>query len=571
VVIKIGAETSSAVRGIRDVERALGSQMSTAEKVGAGVRRAMLPAVAVMGALGVATYDSVKKASDLAESQSKVAVIFGKSSKEIEAWSKTAPAALGQTQQAALDAASTMATFGKAAGLTGSDLTKFSTGLTGLSSDLASFYNTSPADAAEAIGAALRGESEPLRKYGVMLNDATLKAEAMKLGIYDGSGALTAQQKVLAAQAAIMRQTKDAQGDFARTADGAANKQRILAATMTQMQTELGTALLPAFQAIVAVMAKFAEWASRHQGLVKVLVISIGALAAAIIVANVAMSAAAAITGIVTAATAAWTAAQWLLNIALTANPIGLVVIAIAALVAGIVLAYRNSETFRQVVGKVGEALKAVATGAVDFFRDHIDQLRAGFDKAMTILRLIWPVLLGPVGIAIAIARVADHFGLLDPILSRVREGFAKVRNVAGDVGDAVRGIVSAIGGALESLATFAKRLDGFVDGGATVVLGKIRDVLRDIESYLGRVESAIGRVIGALGRIRVPSINLPGFSSRSLVAAGATGYDSRSLAGGSASAGGLTINISGAIDPEGTARQIRRILLDHERRQGRA
>jgi hypothetical protein len=63
----------------------------------------------------------------------------------------------------------------------------------------------------------------------------------------------------------------------------------------------------------------------------------------------------------VSAATTAWTAVQWLLNAALTANPIGLVVVAIAALVAGIILAYKNSETFRRIVDG---AFRAVADGA---------------------------------------------------------------------------------------------------------------------------------------------------------------------------------------------------------------
>ena len=96
-----------------------------------------------------------------------------------------------------------------------------------------------------AIGAALRGENEPLRRFGVLLNDAALKTEAMRLGIYKGSGALTAQQKILAAQSAIYKQTGDAQGDFARTADGLANSQRTLTALFKNLQIELGQKLLP--------------------------------------------------------------------------------------------------------------------------------------------------------------------------------------------------------------------------------------------------------------------------------------------------------------------------------------
>jgi hypothetical protein len=73
------------------------------------------------------------------------------------------------------------------------------------------------------------------------------------MGIYDGVGALTAQQKVLAAQAEILAQTGDAQGDFARTSDGLANQQRILAAEMQNTKDAIGSAVLPAMQAVVGV------------------------------------------------------------------------------------------------------------------------------------------------------------------------------------------------------------------------------------------------------------------------------------------------------------------------------
>jgi hypothetical protein len=129
-----------------------------------------------------------------------------------------------------MDGAATFAIFGQAAGLAGQDLVGFSTDLVQLASDLASFNNTSPEEAIQAIGAALRGESEPIRAYGVLLDDATLKARAFEMGIYDGTGVLTQQQRVLAAQAEILAQTTTQQGDFARTADGAANAQRIATA-----------------------------------------------------------------------------------------------------------------------------------------------------------------------------------------------------------------------------------------------------------------------------------------------------------------------------------------------------
>jgi hypothetical protein len=92
----------------------------------------------------------------------------------------------------------------------------------------------------------LRGEAEPLRRYGVLLNDASLKQAALSLGIITTTTqALTPQQKVLAAQKLIFEQTTAAQGDFERTSDGLANTTRIVTAQLENMKTEIGTALLP--------------------------------------------------------------------------------------------------------------------------------------------------------------------------------------------------------------------------------------------------------------------------------------------------------------------------------------
>jgi hypothetical protein len=210
-------------------------------------------AFAAMGAAATAmalkfTKDAIGAASDMEETVAKIGVIFGESAKEIDKFAATAATNLGQSKQQALDAAANFAIFGKAAGLSGEALVDFSVDFVALASDLASFNNTTPEDAINAIGSALRGEAEPLRRYGVLLNDATLKVAALELGIYSGTGALTAQQKVLAAQKVILEQTNLAQGDFARTSDGLANSQRQIAASVEDAQAQLGEALLPVIQ-----------------------------------------------------------------------------------------------------------------------------------------------------------------------------------------------------------------------------------------------------------------------------------------------------------------------------------
>lgn len=264
---------------------------TNAEKASFALKKAFVPATAALAGLAVAGGKAVSMASDLYETQNKVGVIFGSSAKNIQAFANNANKALGQTQNEALTAASTFGTFGKAAGLAGDDLATFSTDFVTLASDLASFNNSTPEEATLALGAALRGESEPLRRFGVLLDDATLKAKATEMGIYSGNKALTAQQKILAAQQAILEQTTDAQGDFARTSDGLANQQRILKATLEDTVTQIGMALLPAVQAVLPFLTAFADWASNNVGAILAIGTAIGAIAAAIVTTNVAMAA----------------------------------------------------------------------------------------------------------------------------------------------------------------------------------------------------------------------------------------------------------------------------------------
>jgi hypothetical protein len=255
-------------------------------KIGKVVGAALAAATVAAGAFAIKIgVEAVKAASDLSETISKVGVLFGDTSKEIEKFADGAASSLGQTKQQALDAAATFATFGKAAGLSGQDLSKFSIDFVKLSSDLASFNNTSPEQAINAIGSALRGEAEPLRAYGVLLDDASLRQAALELGIISTTkNALTPQQKVLAAQALIYKQTGAAQGDFERTSDGLANKTRILTAQLENAKTTIGTALLPivlqlatAFsEKVIPLVEKFTKAFSNTEGNLGGVVTSVG-------------------------------------------------------------------------------------------------------------------------------------------------------------------------------------------------------------------------------------------------------------------------------------------------------
>lgn len=255
-----GAMVAAGAAGGRDGGKAAGAGLL------AGIKGFAGPIAAITGGLFVFEFlkdtltDSVKLASDLNEQANVLKVTFGESATQIERFADAGPKALGMSKIAAQEAAAMFGIFGKMAGLTGDDLVKFSTDLTRLSVDIASFRNAKPAEVMEALGAALRGEAEPMRRFGVLLDDATLRNEALQLGLIKTTKeALTPQQKVLAANAVIMKQTADAQGDFARTSDGLANRQRILSAQWEDIKTKLGAQLLPAVTQLAIGLGKLLD------------------------------------------------------------------------------------------------------------------------------------------------------------------------------------------------------------------------------------------------------------------------------------------------------------------------
>jgi hypothetical protein len=281
LTILLTADTSGLGKGLTDAQKKL-------QKFGGELERLSRQATIVFAGVAAAGYKVVQSASDLNESISKSNVIFGSSAKAIQAWAATADQALGLSQTAALEAAGNFAILGQSAGLTGAELATFSTDLTGLAADLASFNNTSTDEAITALAAGLRGESEPLRRFGVLLSENAVQAKAMEMGLAATAKELTDQDKVLARNALILEQTTLQQGDFARTADGAANQQRILSAEIENSRAKIGEGLLPAYKDLLGVLVNVADWAGKNSTTVRNLGVAVGVLSAAVITLNIA-------------------------------------------------------------------------------------------------------------------------------------------------------------------------------------------------------------------------------------------------------------------------------------------
>jgi len=218
-----------------------------------------------------------------------LATSFGAAGQEIIGWVDQYGDAFNISQQEGLAAAQALAVFGKQAGLTGQELTAFTTDLLARAADMASYFGGSVSDAIAAIGSGLRGEMEPLTRYGVSLNDAALKAKALELGLISTTtNALTPQQKTLAASALIMERTADAQGDVARTSDSMGNKIKDASQKWADLQAQAGEAaavlagpVLGGLSGLAAVAGSLASGFASLPGPIRNTALALGGLAVA--------------------------------------------------------------------------------------------------------------------------------------------------------------------------------------------------------------------------------------------------------------------------------------------------
>ena len=206
-------------------------------KVGAG----LLASIGIAGALG----QSIELASSLSEVQNVVDTTFASSSVQIDTWSKTALNSFGLSELQAKQFSGTMGAMLKSTGLTGGSIVDMSKKLTGLSGDIASFYNISQEDAFEKIRSGISGEAEPLKALGINMSVANMEAFAMSQGIKTAYSKMSQAQQATLRYNYILKATKDVQGDFSKTSGGFANQLRLAKTNIQQMGASIASHALP--------------------------------------------------------------------------------------------------------------------------------------------------------------------------------------------------------------------------------------------------------------------------------------------------------------------------------------
>lgn len=198
--------------------------------------------------------ESINIASDLTEVQNVVDVTFGNFKDKIESLAAVSIPELGMSELTVKQIASRFQAMGTAMGIARGEMADMSVDLTRLAGDMSSFYNVAQEDVARSLQSVFTGETEPLRKYGLDLTQATLKEWALKNGIDADIKSMSQMEKTMLRYQYVMANTNAAQGDFIRTADTWANQVRILKEQLKQLAGVLGTAFINALKPLVSAL-----------------------------------------------------------------------------------------------------------------------------------------------------------------------------------------------------------------------------------------------------------------------------------------------------------------------------
>lgn len=234
-------------RKLSGVTSRLDEMQKTAKVSTANTLNSFKSLAAGIGALGIGKFikDSITAGMDAIESDSLFETSLGKYADNARKWSEELGNSLGLNAVNTRKSVGTLTTMTKSMGIGEEKAIDMSKSLTLLAGDMASFYNISENEAFTKITAGITGETEPLKRLGILVDEATVKQAAYQKGIAELGTELTQQQKVLARYAAIMEQTSTAQGDLARTIDSPANQLRLLQNELLKTKQEIGAALMP--------------------------------------------------------------------------------------------------------------------------------------------------------------------------------------------------------------------------------------------------------------------------------------------------------------------------------------
>ena len=222
--------------------------------------------------------NAVAKFNDFYEAANMFGVSMGDMTNEASGFINKMEQLLGIDPSEAMNAMANIYSMTKSFGLAKDQAYTLSKSLTQLGYDLSSLKNIPISEAFTKIRSAMAGELEPMLQLGVDISQARLQQELLALGFNKQVSTLSQADKATLRYIAILKQTTDAQGDFARTLSSPANMIRVLKAQLSGLARDIGSLLYPALKSIlppliaaVELIREFVQWVAKLMGVKVVL------------------------------------------------------------------------------------------------------------------------------------------------------------------------------------------------------------------------------------------------------------------------------------------------------------
>lgn len=499
--INIVTNASGAQAGINQTSGALGKL----SKVGAAAAGGAALAGGALVALGVSAF---KSASDVQQSFGALESVFGKTAGTMKEFAEGAANSVGLAKSEYANLAvvlgSQLTNMGRSQAEAGAETNK----LIGLGADLASTFGGSVADAVSAVSGVLKGETDPIERYGISIKAADINAQLAAKGLDKLQGAALKQATATAALELLTKQAGAAQGAFGREANTAAGQQERLRANIENVKAGIGKGLLPVATAAFAFLNTRAipiakDLGERFNRDVAPALARVGRFI---------------LTNVLPAARA-------------FATYIGEKVVPIVR------------DILSPVITAVADHFRRVA-GTISDNRDNFAKLKPIIDLVFGVLKKLAPVVGGTIKTAFETFStvLSTVIGLIADIISTVDSAIQKIKDFGQAIADSPIGkVASGVGKVLGGI--FAAPLVGRHAPLAGAPAALVRHTPRMATAGLG------GLPIGA------------GYTGGASSTAGAT-IDARTI---------VNVSVSGAIDPVSTARTIRQLLRGEDVRLGRA
>lgn len=247
---KSAASFDKQMKGVGDRYQALGDKMA---RVGAKMSLAISAPLALGGA------KAMDAASNLQQSVGAVESVFGDAGDAIFKFGETADQTAGLSKRAVNEMAARVGASLKGVGFSTTEAATKVIELEKRAADLAATFGGSTADAIDAIAALMRGERDPIERYGVAIKEADVAARVLALGLDTTTLAAEKEAKAIAGLDLLMEQSADAAGQFAREQGTAAGKAQQTTAELENMAATLGAKLLPLKIKVLDMTVKVAE------------------------------------------------------------------------------------------------------------------------------------------------------------------------------------------------------------------------------------------------------------------------------------------------------------------------